>query len=177
MKLKVNVFLLCFVCIAIVPSALAQKHRLQPTAVITGKPRSSGPVAQNKNWKITDIKVKDYNQGTGQLDELNLGETLSTSANAPYGPILIIVEITGELDPAAGAKSISLTATEGRKAIFRGTYSPGPYQGMSQDQKMFYAPFWINSNSLCDSLKLTASIVGQRPGSTMTKTVKFSCGE
>jgi hypothetical protein len=176
MKLKVRAFLICVVCSVIVPTALPQKQRIQPTASIASNPRSSEHTAQNKNWKITGLKVKEYNQGTGQLDELNLDEELSTSANAPFGPILIIVEITGELN-VQDMKSISLIATQGRKTVYRGTYGPGPYQGMSEDGKMFYAPFWIDSNGLCEPLKLTAHVVGQRQASTITRTVKFSCGE
>jgi hypothetical protein len=176
MKLKVRAFLICLVCLTIVPAALPQKHRLQPTASITGNPRPSEPTPQNKNWKVTGIKVKQYRQATGQLEELNLEQEFSTSANAPFGPLLVIVEITGELEAGTG-KSINLIATEGRKAISRGTYSPGPYQGMSEDGKTFYAPFWIDSNTLCDPLKLTARVVGQRQASTMTRTVKFLCGE
>ena len=176
MKLKVCALLLALVCSLIVPTALAQKQRLQPTASITNHPRSSSPTTQNKNWKVTSIKVKEYNQGTGQLDELNLEQEFSASANAPFGPVLVVVEITGELD-VMQPKSISLIATEGRKIVYRGTYGPGPYQGMSENGKMFYAPFWINSNGLCDPLKITARVVGQRQASTMTKTVKFTCGE
>jgi len=155
-----------------VPTVLSQKHRTQPTASIISNPRAP----QNKNWGITGIKVKKYDQATGDLAEVSLEETLSTSANAPFGPILIIVEVTGELDAGSG-KSIVLTATEGRRTIFRGTFNPGPYQGASEDGKKFYAPFWISSNALCDPIKITARVVGQRQVSTMTKTVKFLCGE
>lgn len=173
MKLSVCALLLCGVCSIIVPTTLAQKPRTQPVASsIIHNARE----AQNKTWGITGIKVKEYDQGTGELAELSLDETLSTSANAPFGPILVIVEVTGELDAGDG-KSIVLTATEGRRTVFRGTFGPGPYQGASEDGKKFYVPFWISSNGLCDPLKITARVVGQRQASTMTKTVKFSCGE
>jgi hypothetical protein len=155
-----------------VPTALAQKHRPQPTASIIRNSRA----AQNKAWAITGIKVKEYDQGTGELAELNVGETLSSSANAPFGPVLILVEVTGELEAGQG-KSIVVTATEGRRTVFRGTFGPGAYQGVSADGKKFYAPFWIGSNVLCDPLKITAHVIGQRQASTMTKTVKFLCGE
>jgi hypothetical protein len=154
------------------PTALSQTHRAQPTASIIHNPRA----AQSKNWSITGIKVKEYDQATGDLAEISIGETLSTSANAPFGPVLVLVEITGELEAGHG-KSIVLTATEGRRTIFRGTFGPGPYQGVSEDGKKFYAPFWIGSNVLCDPLKITARVVGQRQASTMTKAVKFLCGE
>jgi len=171
MKLKVRAFLICVICALVVPTALPQRPHMQPIASMTG----NIPAAQNGNWKITGLKVERYNQGTGQLEEMNIEGTLSTSANAPFGPVMVLIEVTGELEAGSG-KSISLIATEGRRTVFRGTYSPGPYQGMSEDGKKFYAPFWINSY-LCDPLKITARVVGQRQPSTITKTVKFLCGE
>lgn len=172
MKLSVRALLLCVAFSIIVPTALSQKHRTQPTASVIHNPR----VAQNKAWEITGIKVKEYDQGTGELSEVSVEETLSSSANAPFGPVLVLVEVTGELEAGQG-KSIVLTATEGRRTIFRGTFGPGPYQGVSEDGKKFYAPFWINSNVLCDAIKITARVTGQRQASSMTKTVKFLCGE
>lgn len=172
MKLSVRALLICVVCSLIVPTALSQKHRTQLAASIIHKPRA----AQNKTWGITGIKVKEYDQGTGDLAEISFEQTLSSSANAPFGPVLVIVEVTGELEAGHG-KSIVLTATEGSRAVFRGTFSPGAYQGVSEDGKKFYAPFWIGSNVLCDPLKITARVVGQRQASTMTRTVKFLCGE
>jgi hypothetical protein len=172
MKLSVRALLICVVCSIIVPTTLSQKRSTQPTASIIRNPRA----AQNKIWAITGIKVKEYDQGTGDLAEVSLEQTLSTSANAPFGPVLVIVEVTGELEGGHG-KSIVLTATEGRRTIFRGTFGPGAYQGVSEDGKKFYVPFWIDSNVLCDPLKITARVAGQRQASTMTKTVKFLCGE
>ncbi|MDT4898975.1 MAG: hypothetical protein QOH25_4052 [Acidobacteriota bacterium] len=172
MKLTVRALLICVVCSIIVPTALSQKHHPQPTANTINNPRAP----QNKTWRITGIKVKGYDQSTGDLAELSLEETLSTSANAPFGPVLVIVEVTGELEAGSG-KSIALNAMEGRRTVFRGTFGPGPYQGTSEGGKKFYAPFWISSNVLCDPLKITARVVGQRQASTMTKTVKFLCGE
>lgn len=172
MKLSVRALLICLVCSIIGPTALAQRQRAQLNAGIIHKPRA----AQNKAWSITGIKVKEYDQGTGDLAELNMEETLSTSANAPFGPVLVIVEVTGELEAGQG-KSIVLTAMEGRRTVLRGTFEPGPYQGISADGKKFYVPFWISSNVLCVPLKITARVVGQRQASTMTKTVRFLCGE
>jgi hypothetical protein len=66
---------------------------------------------------------------------------------------------------------------EGRRTVFRGTFNPVPYQGASEDGKKFYVPFWIAGNGLCFPLKITARVVGQRQVATMSKTVKFLCGE
>jgi hypothetical protein len=172
MKLSVRALLICVVCSIIVPTTLSQNQRTQAIANIINNQRA----AQNKTWGITGIKVKEYDQATGGLDEISFEQTLSSSANAPFGPVLILVEVTGELEAGQG-KSIVVTAMEGCRTVFRGTFGPGPYQGVSEDGKKFYAPFWIASNVLCDPLKITARVVGQRQASTMTKTVKFLCGE
>lgn len=172
MKLSARALLLCLVCSYIVPTALSQQHRPQQTASILYSPSA----AQNQPWSITAIRAKEYDQATGDLAELNIEETLSSSANAPFGPVLVIVEVTGDLEAGHG-KSIVLTAAEGRRTVFRGTFGPGAYQGVSADGKKFYVPFWISSNVLCVPLKITARVVGQRQPSTMTKTVKFECGE
>jgi hypothetical protein len=172
MKLSVCTLLIFVVCSIMVPTVLSQKHRTQATASIINIPRT----AQSKTWGITGIKVKKYEQATGDLAEVSFEETLSTSGNAPFGPVLVIVEVTGELEAGSG-KSIALTAMEGRQTVFRGTFGPGPYQGAGEDGKKFYAPFWIGSNGLCSPLKITARVVGQRQASAMTKTVKFLCGE
>jgi hypothetical protein len=173
MKLSVCALLICVVCSIAAPTALSQHHRTQPPATFINRP---GAPQQNTTWRITGIRVKEYDQATGELSEVSLDQTLSTSANSPFGPVLVIVEVTGELEAGHG-KSIALTATEGRRTVFRGTFGPGPYQGVSADGKKFYVPFWISSNGLCDPLKLTARVVSQRQASNMTRTVKFLCGE
>ena len=76
MKLSVRALLICVVCSIIVPTALSQKHHTEPSASIINNPRA----AQNKTWGITGIKVKKYEQATGDLAEVSLEETLSTSA-------------------------------------------------------------------------------------------------
>lgn len=163
--------ILALICLSLSAGAGARAW----TAAARG-PEKSRPLTQATSWKISNIMVREYDQGTGTVDDLDLNETHSASANAPYGPILIVVEVTGELEAGHG-KSIVLTATQGRKRIFSGTYGPGPYQGQSADGKKFYAPFWIPSNGLCDPIIVSARTLGQRPTSTLVKTIKIECGE
>ena len=165
------VVVLVLICLSLSSSAGAS-----PGIPMPGGPEKSGPATQTTNWKISNIIVREYDQGTGTVADLDLNETHTSSANAPYGPILIIVEVTGELEAGHG-KSIVLTATQGRKRIFSGTYGPGPYQGQSEDGKKFYAPFWISSSVLCDPIIVSARTLGQRPSSTLVKTVRLECGE
>src|SRR5688500_16767556 len=86
------VVVLALLCLSLSSNAGASPGRPAPEG-----PEKPGPTNQTTNWKISNIMVREYDQGTGNLDGLDLNETHSSSANAPYGPIMIVVEVTGEL--------------------------------------------------------------------------------
>lgn len=134
-------------------------------------PAKSEPGKPAERWKITGIRVKMFSQGSGELEDVNLADEISSSANAPLHPLLLVVEITGNPDPTSGHK-VQLTAKEGGKLIFNQSNAAS----FESNGDKFYVPFWIYGYR-CESLLITARVVGQRPASTMTKTIKFSCGE
>ena len=134
-------------------------------------PAMSEPRKPAETWKITGIRVKMFSQGSGELEDVNLAEEISSSANAPLHPLLLIVEINGNPDPTSGHK-VQLTAKEGNKLVFNQSKATS----FESNGDKFYVPFWIDGYR-CEPLLITARVVGQRPASTMTKTIKFSCGE
>lgn len=133
---------------------------------VMGEPKAK------ETWKVTGMKVKMFSQEDGELQDVDLTSVISSSANAPLHPILVVVEISGNPDPTSGYK-VQLTAKEGAKQIY--IKANATSFGSSSDGK-FYVPFWIDGYR-CDPLTLTASVVGQRPTSSMRKTIKFVCGE
>ena len=132
----------------------------------TGEPKAK------EVWKITGMNVKMFSQEDGGLEDVDLASVISSSANAPLHPILVVVEISGSPDPTTGYK-VQLTARENGKQIF---IKANATSFDSNSEGKFYVPFWIDGYR-CASLALTARVVGQRPGSTMTKTIKFECSE
>jgi hypothetical protein len=133
---------------------------------VTGKPKAK------ETWKITGINVKMFSQENGGLEDVDLGSVISSSANAPLHPILVVVEISGSPDPTIGYK-VQLTAKEGAKQIY---LKANATSFASNSEGKFYVPFWIDGYR-CASLALRASVVGQRPASSMMKTIKFECSE
>jgi hypothetical protein len=133
---------------------------------VTGKPKAA------ERWKITGMSVKMFSQEDGKLSDVDLTSVITSSANAPLHPILVVVEISGNPDPTNGYK-VQLTAKEKGKQIF---IKANATSFASNGEGKFYVPFWIDGYR-CDPVVLTARVVGQRPTSTMTKTIKFDCNE
>jgi hypothetical protein len=133
---------------------------------VTGEPKAA------ERWKITGMSVKMFSQEDGGLSDLDSTNVISSSANAPLHPMLVVVEVSGNPDPSNGYK-VQLTATEGGKQIF---IKANATSFASNSDGKFYVPFWIDGYR-CDSVVFTARVVGQRPASTMTKTIKFACSE
>ncbi|MDT4954913.1 MAG: hypothetical protein QOJ02_3051 [Acidobacteriota bacterium] len=124
-----------------------------------------------EHWKITGMKVKMFSQEDGELRDVDLMNVITSSANAPLHPILVVVEVNGNPDPSNGYK-VQLTAKEKGKQIFIKANATS----FAGNGDKFYVPFWIDGYR-CEPVTLTARVVGQRPASTMTKTIKFDCGE
>ena len=50
------------------------------------------------------------------------------------------------------------------------------YPGVFSEQGKYYVPVWLYG-SMCDIVRIKASITGQKTASTRTRTVNFHCGE
>jgi hypothetical protein len=97
----------------------------------------------------------------------------SGAANYPTRYLLVTVEVTSD-DWTA---KVQLTGTEGRRVVFnkisQANIAPG---GGDVKNVKTYALFFIEGDR-CETIKLTARLIGERRASTMTKTVEFGCGE
>lgn len=95
----------------------------------------------------------------------------SGTANYPTHYLLVMVEVTDD-----DGRKVELTATEGRKIVWR-KISPSYIQagGSSMDAKT-YALFFIEGDR-CEVVKLRARLIGAGKPSTMTKAIEFACGE
>ncbi|HVF10775.1 MAG TPA: hypothetical protein VNA16_08230 [Abditibacteriaceae bacterium] len=121
-------------------------------------PASGAPKAAAE-WKITDIKVKMFLQDEGKSVGVDSKQVITSSANAPGIPLLVIVRVSGDPDPALGGK-VELTGKERGKEIFRKLYQPT----FRSSNGRFYASFWIDGMR-CDSLALAAPLAKITPRS------------
>lgn len=133
--------------------------------------------------KITAMKVSTLNpseNGIGTFDDIfanrqgNKPVFAGTgAANYPTHYLLVLVEVTGP----AWSEKIQLTGTEGRRIVYNKispSYVPTGEGGIESVKT--YALFFIEGDR-CETIKLTARLLGQRRASTMTRTIDFGCGE
>jgi hypothetical protein len=133
-------------------------------------------------YKITAVKAMlFYNErGTFSRDILAsppfaLWNTVigEGDAGAASTSTLVLVEVTGRSNPneAPPARKVEFTATAAGKVLVRRTSDISLGDGGK-----FYAPFWLYDTG-CQTIKVTARVLGQTQASTMSKTLPFECGE
>ena len=140
---------------------------------------------QNKPARITAMKVSTLDSEGGKLavsEDLFVNQSGSSpvragngSGNYPEHHLLVLVQVTGNTDA-----KVELQATEGRKLVWSKVSQPF-YEKLGADTEDInnprrYVIFFIEGER-CQTLKLTARLVGQRQPSSMSRTIEFSCGE
>ncbi len=132
-----------------------------------GIAQKAKPVAP---YLITDIKVVPFDEITGKFRdpvdaEQWFGNDLSMS-------LLATIELTGTPGEFAAKRTVSIRVTEGKKVKLTRVAYPGVFSETGK----YYIPVWLYG-SMCDPVKITATMVGQTKKSTKTRTVNFHCGE
>ncbi len=138
-------------------------------------------------YKITAIKAMLFydDQGTFSNDILSgsgidLWNTIigEGSAGGASTSTLIIVELSGKAEAYEPTRKIEFTATykssgqNSRPLVVKRTTETG----IINNQGKFFAAFWLYDTG-CIPVKLTARMIGQAQPSTLSKTIKFACGE
>lgn len=137
---------------------------------------SAGTLATNAqkapDYKITGLKIVPYDSVTGKFqDEFKPREDRSFFNDLSIS-LFVTVEIAGQSGSFVVGRKIQLTVTEGKKVKTSKTEQIGLIGGGGK----FYVPLWLYP-AMCDDVKITARIIGQKTASTMTRTVPFLCGE
>src|SRR5437764_14829407 len=133
-------------------------------------------------FKITAIKAMLFFDEKGTFSDdlftqpnLALWNTIigEGSAGSPSNSTLVLVEVSGLYNPneAAPNRKVEFTATAAKKIALKRLDDIH----IGKDGK-YYAAFWLYDTG-CESVKLSARIVGQSQPSIMTKTIPFKCGE
>ena len=140
-----------FICLAFAVSANAQK---------TG------------DYKITNIKAVPFEKSSGEFESEITDTDDRVFFNDLDKGIFLIIEITGKPGDYQTKKGLSVTVTEGKKIKLKKAY----FSGILNEQGKFYFPVWLEP-AMCDGIKITATVTGQKTISKMTKTLSFMCGE
>jgi hypothetical protein len=130
------------------------------------KPPTAAP------YKITAVKMVPFDQASGKFqNEITPNDERSFFNELSLG-LFITVEVTGEAGSFEAGRMVEVVVLEGKRQKAKKTEQIG----LIGEGGKFYIPVWLDS-ALCDEVKITARIVGQKTVSTMTRKASFMCGE
>jgi hypothetical protein len=124
------------------------------------------------DYKITAIKVLPFSSSTGQFEPEWKDDVTRTFWNDLDISLLVLVEVSGKAGEYVAGRNVQVTITEGKKVKLTRTDSPG----VLNDDGKHYIPVWVYP-AMCDRVKITARVTGQKTASSMTKSLPFGCGE
>ena len=120
--------------------------------------------------KITGIKVIPYNRMSDTFSD-DIADSKDERLNELDLSFLVKVEVSGKAGDYAG-RNVEVTVREGNKLLL----SRITMLGIFNEQGKYYVPVWIYG-PLCQPTTIQATVQGQRPASTIKKTLQFQCGE
>ena len=124
------------------------------------------------DYEISNIKITPFDSATGEFQEEIKANDERSFFNDLSISLLTLVEITGQEGSFEVGRKIQITVTEGKKVKTTKTEQIGLIGGGGK----FYVPLWLYP-AMCDDVKITAKIIGQKTASTITRKVSFLCGE
>ncbi|HMS39268.1 MAG TPA: hypothetical protein PKE69_03520 [Pyrinomonadaceae bacterium] len=130
-------------------------------------------VANVQEYKITNLKVVPFDSYRGEFqDEIKASGEQPTFFNDFSISLMVVVEITAGKGEYNAKQSVQITATEGKKVKKTKTEPMPPVD----ENGKYYIPLWLDAG-MCDTVKITAKMIGQKAASTMTRSFLFQCGE
>jgi hypothetical protein len=137
-------------------------------AVSYGQKRGAAAAASPS--KITGIKVIPYDRTSDTFSD-DIVDSKEERLNELDLSFLVKIEVSGKAGEYAG-RNVEVTVREGNKLLL----SRITMLGIFNEQGKHYVPVWIYG-PLCQPTTIQATVQGQRPASTIRKTLKFQCGE
>ena len=130
--------------------------------------------AQGKtpDYKITRVKIVPFDEQAGKFDDEITATTERAFFNDLSTSLFVTFEISGEPGTFADGRKISVTVTEGKRIKFSKTEQVG----LIGEGGKYYFPVYLYS-AMCDEVKITAKLLGQKTPSTVTRKIPFMCGE
>ncbi len=124
------------------------------------------------DYRIASIKIVPFDEASGEFQT----EFTKNSDRAFFNDLSISLFVTFEISGEAGTfedgRNIVISITEGKKTKFAKTEQVG----LIGEGGKYYVPVFLYS-AMCDEIKITAKLSGQKTASSMSRTVPFMCGE
>lgn len=124
------------------------------------------------DYKITNLKILPFDSQTGEFQpEIKTGGERSFFNDLAIS-LFLVVEISGKAGSFETGRNIEITVLEGKKQKAKKLVQIG----LIGDGGKFFFPVWLDA-AMCENIKITARITGQKTASTATRTIPFLCGE
>ena len=124
------------------------------------------------DYTISSVKIIPFNSQNGKFEDEYTTKSERSFFNELAISLFLTVEITGEAGSFEVGRKIQVTVMEGKKVKSKTVEQIG----LLGDGGKFIVPIWLYS-SMCDDIKITAKIIGQKTVSTKSRSVPFLCGE
>lgn len=124
------------------------------------------------DYKISNIKIIPFDSTTGEFEKEIMPTDDRSFFNELDISLLATIEISGKGGSYDGARKVQITVTEGKKVKMTKT----SWVGILSQNGKFYIPVWLYP-AMCDEVKITAKLIGQKTASTITRKIPFLCGE
>ncbi len=124
------------------------------------------------DYKLSKIKIVPFDETEGKfLDEI-LPDSERSFFNDLSISLFVTFEISGEAGSFEAGRNINISVTEGKKTKFQ----KSEQIGLIGEGGKYFVPVFLYG-SMCDEIKITARLSGQKTTSTLMRTVPFLCGE
>ena len=124
------------------------------------------------DYKITNIKIVPYSENTGEFgDELKDASQGEFYNRLDVG-LFVTFEISGSKDSFEVGRKIQISVMEGKRVKLAKLEQVG-YMG---DNAKTYYGVWL-APSMCSNVTISASLIGQKTPSKMSRKIDFLCGE
>ncbi|MBK6748547.1 MAG: hypothetical protein KA956_02070 [Pyrinomonadaceae bacterium] len=156
-----------------IASIVAVVFTIGMTATFAQKVKPKAPVSNTADYVIADLKVMAYSSSTGKLEDTNPAEGEPMSFfNDLDTSLFVWVFVQGEKGTFEAGRMANVVVTEGKKVVA----SRNVQIGIPNEDGFYIVPVFVYG-PLCDQVKITAKLTGQKTASPKTVSIPFMCGE
>jgi hypothetical protein len=135
----------------------------------TGQRRRGAKTSASPS-RLSGMKIIPYNRMTDTFED-DIADSKEGHLNEIDLSYLVKVEVSGKAGEYSD-RSVEITVREGNKL----TLTRNTMVGIFNENGKYFVPVWIYM-SPCSPTVIQATLIGQRPASTIRKRLLFQCGE
>ncbi|MFN2501054.1 MAG: hypothetical protein ABR530_03465 [Pyrinomonadaceae bacterium] len=140
--------------------------------VLLGLTSLNASAQKPADYKITQIKILPFIESRGVFEDEITAADPRSFFNDLDTSLFVTVAISGPPGEFVVGRKVRINVTEGKRIKFSKTEQVG----LIGEGGKYHVPVYLYG-SMCDTVTITASLLGQKTASKMTRKVEFQCGE